>query len=411
MSLPLSDIRILDLTRLLPGPFCSQILADFGAEVIKVEDTGVGDYIRLAPPFHEGDEAKADGTASALFLSLNRNKQSIRLDLKSEGGRDAFMRLVETADVVLEGFRPGVMDRLGVGYGTLSELNPGLIFCSISGYGQDGPYRERASHDLNYLAATGLLDMSGPADGPPIQSPTQIGDLGGGAMSAAIGIMSALFEKARSGKGQMVDISMTDGVLSWLALESGRYFADGTSPERGGIELGGSLACYLTYEAADGYVSCGALEPKFWKVFCEAAGRPDLIEHQFDRPGSEGHGKVAEVFRSRTRDQWKEFNDEYNCCIEPILTLGEALESELFEKRGMVVEFDQPGIGPVRQVGNPIKLSRTPSRPPGPAPAFGGDTARVLLEAGFSEEDVRALLESGAAAGPGGDTGGMEFRV
>ena len=411
MSLPLSDIRILDLTRLLPGPFCSQILADFGAGVIKVEDTGMGDYIRLAQPFHEGDEAREKGTASALFLALNRNKQSIRLDLKSDAGREAFLRLVETADVVLEGFRPGVMDRLGVGYETLMKINPGLIFCSITGYGQDGPNRDRAGHDLNYLAATGLLDMTGPAGGPPVQSATQIGDLGGGAMPAAIGIMAALFEKRRSGKGQMVDISMTDGVLSWLVLSSGRYFADGTSPERGGVELGGSLACYVNYEAADGYVSCGALEPKFWKVFCEGVDRPDLIEHQFDRPGSEGHGKVAGVFRSRTRDEWKRFNDEYNCCIEPILTLGEALESELFEQRGMVAEFDQPGIGPVRHIGNPIKLSETPSREPGPAPAFGGDTTRVLLEAGFSEEEVQALLESGAAAGPGGDTGDMDFRV
>jgi crotonobetainyl-CoA:carnitine CoA-transferase CaiB-like acyl-CoA transferase len=411
MSLPLSDIRILDLTRLLPGPFCSQILADFGAEVIKVEDTGMGDYIRLAPPFHEGEEAKAEGTASALFLSLNRNKQSIRLDLKSDDGRNAFLRLVESADVVLEGFRPGVMDRLGVGYETLRQINPGVVFCSISGYGQDGPNRDRAGHDLNYLAATGLLDMTGPADGPPVQSATQIGDIGGGAMSAAIGIMAALMEKGRSGRGQMVDISMTDGVLSWLALASARYFADGTSPERGDIELGGSLACYLNYEAADGYVSCGALEPKFWKAFCEGAGRPDLIEHQFDRPGSEGHGKVAEVFLSRTRQDWKEFNDEHNCCIEPILSLGEALESELFEERGMVAEFDQPGIGPVRQIGNPIRLSGTPAREPGPAPAFGGDTDRILREAGFSEEEVRELFESGAAAGPDGETGGMEFRA
>jgi len=411
MSLPLSDIRILDLTRLLPGPFCSQILADFGAEVIKVEDTGMGDYIRLAPPFHEGEEAQAQGTASALFLSLNRNKQSIRLDLKSDGGRGAFLRLVETADVVLEGFRPGVMNRLGVGYETLIEINPGLIFCAISGYGQDGPNRDRAGHDLNYLAATGLLDMTGPAGGPPIQSATQIGDIGGGAMSAAIGIMAALFEKRSSGKGQMVDISMTDGALSWLALSSGRYFADGTSPKRGEVELGGSLACYLNYEAADGWVSCGALEPKFWKAFCEGADRPDLIEHQFDRPGSEGHGKAAEVFLTRTREDWKQFNDEHNCCIEPILTLGEALESDLFDQRGMVVEFDQPGIGPVRQIGNPIKLSETPSREPGPAPAFGGDTARILTEAGFSQEEVDSLFESGAVAGPGGDTGGMEFRA
>ncbi|MGK2954425.1 MAG: CaiB/BaiF CoA transferase family protein [Solirubrobacterales bacterium] len=415
-DMPLDGIRVLDLTRLLPGGFCSQWLADFGAEVIKVEDTGAGDYIRFAPPYYEAapgeDEAEIVSTRSALYLSLNRSKRSIRIDLKSDTGREAFLRLVETADVVLEGFRPGVMDRLGVGYETLIETNPALVYCAITGYGQDGPNRDRAGHDLNYLGSTGLLDITGQKGGPPIQPGAQIGDLGGGAMTAAFGVMTALFAKERTGKGQMVDISMTDGAMSWLAMVAGAHFADGGVPQRGEVLLGGGVVCYLPYEAADGWVSCGALEPKFFKALCDGVGRPELVEHQFDPPGGPGWEKVAEIFKVKTRAEWQAFNDEHNCCIEPILDVQEALESDLARERGMVVEFDQPGIGPVRQVGNPVKLSETPARAPGPAPVAGADTADVLAEAGLSREEIDALLESGAISGPGGGSSeGIGFRA
>lgn len=415
MTQPLEDIRILDLTRLLPGGFASQWLADFGAEVIKVEDTGAGDYIRFAPPYYEAapgeDETEIESTRSALYLSLNRSKRSIRIDLKSDAGREAFLRLVESADVLLEGFRPGVMDRLGVGYETLHELNPGLVYCAISGYGQDGPNRDRAGHDINYLGSTGLLGMTGQAGGPPVQPAAQIGDLGGGAMTAAFGVMTALFAKQRTGIGQMVDISMTDGAMSWLAMTAGAFFADGQVPGRGASILNGGVSCYLPYEAADGWISCGALEPKFFKSFCEGTGNPDLAVHQFDPPGSPGWEKIAAVFKSKTRAEWKAFNDQHNCCIEPILDLDEALDSNLARERGMVIEIDQPGIGPVRQVGNPVKLSGTPASPPRPAPVAGADTAEVLTEAGFSREEIAALIESGAAAGPGGSADGFDFRA
>ena len=408
MDQPLDGIRILDLTRLLPGGFASQWLADFGADVIKVEDTGAGDYIRFAPPYYEGeegaDEDEVNSTRSALFLSLNRGKRSIRLDLKSDAGHAAFLRLVETADVLLEGFRPGVMERLGLGYETLSEVNPGLVYCAISGYGQDGPNRDRAGHDINYLGSTGLLDMTGQKGGPPIQPAAQIGDIGGGAMTAAFGVITALFGKQRTGKGQMVDISMTDGAMSWAAMTAGAFFADGTVQKRGEAMLGGGVLCYLPYEAADGWVSCGALEPKFWKRFCEGVDARHLAEHQFDPPGGPGWEKVAEVFRSKTRAEWKAFNDEHDCCIEPILDLGEAMDSELATEREMVVEWEQPGLGTVKQVGNPVKLSETPAADPRPAPAGGADTVDVLTEAGFSEEEIAALLESGAAAGTGGNS-------
>src|ERR1700683_1898536 len=294
MTLPLEGLRVLDLSRLLPGGFCSLLLADFGADVLKVEDTGMGDYIRFSPPYYEGAH---DSAKSALFLSLNRNKRSIRLDLKTEPGREVLLRLVGEHDVVLESFRPGVLDRLGVGYERMREENPGLVYCSISGYGQDGPKREASGHDMNYLGLVGLLGLTGERGGEPVQAAGQIADLGGGALMAAFGILAARRERdgdgppapAGSGEGQIVDVSMADGALSWLAMVAAGYFADGTLPHRGDLPLAGSLVCYRPYECADGWVTLGALEPKFWQAWCRGVGREDLIAKQFERPGSEEH--------------------------------------------------------------------------------------------------------------------------
>jgi crotonobetainyl-CoA:carnitine CoA-transferase CaiB-like acyl-CoA transferase len=397
---PLSDIRVLDLTRLLPGGFCSLLLADLGAEVLKVEDTGIGDYIRWAPPYYGEDSDQESGTRSALYLSLNRGKRSVRLDLKSEAGKEALLRLVERHDVVLDGFRPGVLDRLGVGYERMRDANPGIVFCAITGYGQDGPYAQRAGHDMNYLGLVGLLGLTGAKDGPPVQPGGQIADLGGGALMAAFGVMAALHERRRSGEGQMVDVSMADGALSWLAMVAGRYFCDGEVPHRGEQQLAGGLLCYLPYEVSDGWVTCGALEPKFWKAFCDGVDRADLVESQFEAPGSDAWQQVAEVFRARSRAEWLAFNDEHDCCIEPILDVDEALDSELVRARGMVVEVEQPGFGPVRQLGVPVKFGRTPGDPTRPAPAFGEHTDEVLAEIGYSAEEIAALKESGAIAGP-----------
>jgi crotonobetainyl-CoA:carnitine CoA-transferase CaiB-like acyl-CoA transferase len=409
-DLPLSDVKVLDLTRLLPGGFCSLLLADFGAEVLKVEDTGMGDYIRWAPPYYGSDEQQGLGTRSSLYLSLNRGKRSVRLDLKSDAGREAFLRLVESCDVVLDGFRPGVLDRLGVGYERMREANPAIVVGAITGYGQDGPNTQRAGHDMNYLGLVGLLGLSGEKDGPPVPSAGQIADINGGLM-AAIGVMAALNERRRSGEGQMVDVSMADGALSWLAMVAGRYFCDGEVPRRGEGQLSGGVLCYLPYEAADGWVTCGALEPKFWSAFCNGVGRPDLIEIQFEAPASDAWREVAKVFRSRSREEWRGFNDEHDCCIEPILDLDEALDSDLVRAREMVVELEQPGLGTVRQLGVPVKMSRTPGDPTRPAPAFGEHTAEVLAEAGYSDEEVAAMLESGAAAGCDGAEQGAEFRA
>ena len=393
---PLDDVRVLDLTRLLPGGFCSLMLADFGAEVLKVEDTGMGDYVRWSPPFYEGAERSA---GSAMYLALNRGKRSIRVNLKEERGREVLLRLVRDHDVLLESFRPGVLDRLGVGYERLSRENPRLVYCAISGYGQDGPYRDRSGHDMNYLGLAGLLGLTGERDGPPVQPAGQVADLGGGALMAAFGVMTALRERERSGRGQLVDVSMTDGALSWLVLVAGRFLCDGEVPRRGALELAGGLICYRPYACRDGWVTLGALEPKFWSAWCRGVGREDLLERQYDPPGSEAHAEVERTFMERTRAEWQAFATEHDCCLEPMLDLGEALDSELVRAREMVVELPQPGAGTVRQLGVPVKLSRTPGAPAGPGPVLGADTDEVLAAAGYSPEDVEALKEAGAVAG------------
>jgi crotonobetainyl-CoA:carnitine CoA-transferase CaiB-like acyl-CoA transferase len=419
VSLPLEGVRVLDLSRLLPGGFCSLLLADFGADVVKVEDTGMGDYVRWSPPYYDGVDESA---RSALFLSLNRNKRSIRLDLKSERGREVLLRLVREYDVVLESFRPGVLDRLGVGYERMREQNPGLVYCAISGYGQDGPKRDASGHDTNYLGLIGLLGLTGEPGGQPVQAAGQIADLGGGALMAAFGIMTALRERdgggvgsasRGSGEGQLVDVSMSDGALSWLAMVAAAYFADGILPRRGQLPLAGSLICYRPYECADGWMALGALEPKFWQAFCRGVGREELIAKQFEHPGSDAHAEVKEIFKARTRAEWEAFAREHDCCLEPVLELDEALSSELVRARGMVVDIEQPGAErAIRQLGIPVRLARTPGehgRLPGPA--LGEHTATVLREAGYSDAQVAELLQAGAVAGPSEAQAGAGVRV
>jgi alpha-methylacyl-CoA racemase len=397
VSLPLAGVTVLDLSRLLPGGFCSCLLSDFGADVIKVEDTAAGDYVRWTPPAYEGADPSAAG---APFLALNRGKRSVRIDLKSERGAEVLLALVRGADVLLESFRPGVMDRLGVGYERLRLQNPGLVYCSITGYGQDGPYRDRAGHDMNYLALSGLLGLTGQPDGPPIQAAGQIADVGGGALMGAVGILIALRERDRSGEGQFVDCSMFDGALSWLGLVAAGLLATGQAPARGELPLAGRFNCYRPYECADGWVALGALEPKFWKVWCDGVGRADLLDNAFDPPGSPSHEAVCDVFRSRTREDWIGFAEVHDCCLEPVLDLDEALESELVRAREMVVTLAQPGVTrPVQLLGLPIKLGRTPGDPTrAPGPALGEHTDEVLAQAGFGPDEIARLHADGAVA-------------
>jgi alpha-methylacyl-CoA racemase len=405
VSLPLDGVTVLDLSRLLPGGFCSCLLSDFGADVIKVEDTGAGDYVRWATPRYEGADDSAGG---ALFLALNRGKRSVRIDLKSERGAEVLLALVRSADVLLESFRPGVMDRLGVGYERLREENPGLVYCSITGYGQDGPYRDRAGHDIDYLALGGMLGLTGERDGPPIQAAGQIADIGGGALMGAVGILIALRERDRSGEGQFVDCSMFDGALSWLGLVAAETLATGQTPGRGDLQLAGRFNCYRPYECGDGWVALGALELKFWQAWCEGVERPDLLGNAFDSPGSASHEAVREIFLARTRDQWMRFSELHDCCLEPVLDLDQALQSELVRTRQMVVTLAQPGATrPVRLLGLPIKLGRTPGDPArAPGPALGEHTDEVLAAAGFDAAEIAALREQGAVAGTETDSGG-----
>src|SRR5437870_3905470 len=368
----------------------------------------MGDYIRWSPPYYEG---APDSTRSALFLALNRNKRSIRLDLKQEHGREVLLRLVRDYDVVLESFRPGVLERLGVGYERMREENPGIVYCAISGYGQDSPKRDASGHDMNYLGLIGLLGLTGERGGEPVQAAGQIADIGGGALMGAFGILAALRERdgggpgsssPGSGEGQFEDVSMAHGSLSWLAMVAGAYFADGVVPRRGDLMLAGSAICYRPYECADGWVTLGALEPKFFQAFCRGVGREDLIAKQFERPGSEAHAQLVEIFKGRTRAQWEQFARQNDCCLEPVLELDEALSSQLVREREMVVEIEQPGAEQkVRSLGVPFTLSRTPGQHDRlPGPALGEHTEEALLAAGYSAAEVAELLAEGAAAGP-----------
>jgi alpha-methylacyl-CoA racemase len=393
MTAPLDGIRVLDLSRLLPGGYCSLLLSDYGADVLKVEDIGPGDYIRWAPPQHQGVEPSA---ASAAFLALNRGKRSIRLNLKVSEGRAVLLRLVREHDVLLESFRPGVLERLGVGYERLRAENPRLVYCAITGYGQDGPDRDRPGHDLNYLARGGLLGLSGARGGPPLPSAGQIADVGGGALMAVFGILAALLERERSGTGQLVDVSMTRGAQSWLALVAARFFADGAVPRRGELELAGGLACYRPYACADGWVALGALEPKFWQALCRGLGREDLLERQLDPAVA---AELEAIFAARTRAEWAAFDDEHGCCLEPVLALDEALA----RTPENVVAVDQPGAAaPVRLLGPPVALSRTPPDGTRPGPALGADTDAVLAALGYDRAEIERLKAAGAVAGPDG---------
>jgi alpha-methylacyl-CoA racemase len=388
--LALDDVRVLDLTRLLPGPFCTLLLADFGADVIKVEDTAGGDYMRWMPPLVDD--------YSAMFHPLNRNKRSLAIDLKNPLGREAFLRLAATADVVVESFRPGVMDRLGIGFAALRDVNPRLVLCSISGYGQDGPFRDRAGHDLNYAAVAGVLLLGGSAGSAPAMPGLQVGDLGGGALDAALAIMIALHHATRTGRGQHCDISMVDGLISWTAVHASQLFATAEVPGPGHGMLTGRYPCYRIYACADGYLSVGALEPKFWREFVEVVGLPELAESGLV-DGEEGQRTIAAVqalLRTRTRAQWEEVLAGHDVCVEPVLDIGETFEHPQVRSRGM--RLDAGDGRPTAQTGFPIRLTDSPARYRRAAPGYGEHTDEVLTEAGYGTEQLASLRAAGAIA-------------
>jgi crotonobetainyl-CoA:carnitine CoA-transferase CaiB-like acyl-CoA transferase len=383
MTGPLDGVRVLDLTRLLPGNYGTLLLADLGADVIKVEEPGQGDYIRWTPPLVDGQ--------GAIHQALNRGKRSVTVNLKDPAGAELFVRLVERADVVVESFRPGVMDRLGVGYEALSARNPGLVYAAITGYGQDGPYRDRVGHDIDYLGYAGLLHATGTPDGPPILPAAQIGDFGGG-MAAAVGIASALTEVARTGRGRFIDVSMLDVATSWSAVLLSWYLGTGQVPVRGGMPLTGGLACYRVYAAGDGrHLAVGALEPRFWRNLCEALGLDDLIDAQLD-PGRQEEiaGRLGDVFRTRSRDEWVEALAGLEACVAPVNDVAEAIEDPQVRHRGTVVSVEDAPIGP----GPAIRLAdHVPEVRP--APGLGEHTVEVLGEVGLPAEEVSELRTRG----------------
>jgi crotonobetainyl-CoA:carnitine CoA-transferase CaiB-like acyl-CoA transferase len=380
---PLEGLRVLDLSRLLPGPFATLVLADLGAQVDKVEDPELGDYTRHMAPL-------AGGTSVA-FHTLNRGKRSMVLDLKSPAGAATFRRLAHAYDVVFDQFRPGVLDRLGVGHSVLLSDNPRLVICALTGYGQTGPLRDRAGHDLNYLARSGVLGLMGPADRAPQPPAFQLADVGGGLWSV-VHILAALRERDRTGKGAVLDVSMTDSVLPFATIALSRALG-GEVPVRGGEVLTGGAAAYNTYLTKDGEaVALGALEPKFLARFCQGAG----IE--FDPmaivPGPHQaafKARFAEVFLTKTRAEWESFGREHDCCLEPVLSPEEAMNDAHLSARGVFVRTDSKGDA-FAEYRTPVTPQDAPIRA---APRTGEHTAEVLAEAGFSQAEIQALQNSG----------------
>ncbi len=373
--MPLTGIRVLDLTRLLPGAFCTMLLADMGADVIKVEEPGTGDYMRWTPPMVDGQ--------SALFNALNRNKRSLTLNLKSEAGRDLLLRLVDRSAVLVEGNRPGVMDRLGLGWPVLHARNPALIMCSITGYGQDGPMAARAGHDINYVATAGVLGLNGARGAPPSPLAVQVGDVGGGGLQPALAILGALVGVQRGDEGRWLDVSMTDGAVTWLALALAQQGA-GEDIGRGDQRLAGRYACYRVYECKDGrFYSVGALEPKFWAELCAVVGKPDLVELQF-ATGDDGmrvHQEMDRVFRSKTRAEWERQLAGREVCCEPVLDLEEVASHPQVAARGLI------SSGPTGVEVRPAVRMQAGWRRRD-APSLGEHTAEILDEVGV---DVRTL--------------------
>ena len=382
----LSGIKVLDLTRLLPGPYCTLMLADYGAEVIKIEEPGRGDYIRSRKPAVNGIGAR--------HLTVNRNKKSVELNLKTEAGIAIFNKLAMEADVIIEGFRPGVMDRLGIGYEQISKINPQIVYCSLTGYGQTGPYRSLPGHDINYAGYTGILALNGEKDGKPVIPGVQIADIGGGSLMALSGILMALLHKERTGKGQYIDISMTDGAVTWLYAAASDYFVSGVVPERGKNRLDGQFAYYQLYETKDGqYLSFGASEKKFWDRFCELVEKPDwkplhdgdeIIQTQLKKD-------LTDLFLERTKEQWMELLSVEETCIGPVNDMKEVFLDPHIQAREMLTEQAHPIAGMTKQIGFPIKFSETPGELYSHAPLLGEHTAECLNRLGYTEEEIKQL--------------------
>jgi crotonobetainyl-CoA:carnitine CoA-transferase CaiB-like acyl-CoA transferase len=375
----LKNCTVLDLSRLFPGPYCSMILADHGARVIAIEDR------------------RFEQDAVPALSNVNRNKEHITLNLKSEKGKEIFFSLAKKADVIMEGFRPGVTERLGIGYDDVKKINPKIVYCSITGYGQNGPLRDQVGHDVNFLGYSGVLSVIGPRNGAPCIPGIQIADMVGG-MNAAIGILLALYARHFTGTGQYIDISMTDAVTAMLPFPAGTFWTSGIRPEKGNLLLSHRYACYNIYETADGkYLTLGALEPRFWKNICEYFQVPEYMPLQFDETGKKEEitAFFQKAFLKKSRDEWMEIFKDKDVCLGGVMEVDEALSGETAKSRDMIVSLEPPGKETAFVLGTPVKLTETPGSVRTPPPKFGENTHAVLEELGFSDAEISQMAAEG----------------
>ena len=376
---PLTGIKVIDLTNYLPGPMCTRHLADMGAEVIKIEEREKGDFSRSVPPLKKIN--------SAFFLAVNRNKYSIALDLKQEEGKNILFKLSENANVLVESFRPGVAKKLGIDYNVIKSKNPKIIYCSITGYGQVGPYSEKAGHDLNFSSYAGIVKKDSITN-------FQIADIVGGTLTATMGILAALIQQKTTGEGQYLDVSILDGTLAHSAVALA--FEANENDTSNLNSLTGDQPCYNIYETKDKrLIALAAIEFKFWKSFCEAIDKKDLIQYHmtFDDNAKKIYNELSLIFKTKTLSEWLDYFKDKDCCVSPVLTIKEALNNEHVKARDLIINEKHPIEGDVTQFSLPIKFSSFNFNIEKPAPMLGEDTEKILKGLGYSEKDIEELKE------------------
>jgi crotonobetainyl-CoA:carnitine CoA-transferase CaiB-like acyl-CoA transferase len=399
--LALEGTKILDLSGLVPGAFCTMILGDLGAEVLKVEPPTPGKF-RGAGPLPKGEEWRKE----AAYFAPNRNKRSLGLNLRSEAGRQIFYRLVRGADVIVEGYRPGVAKRLGIDYDAVNKLNPKIIYCSLSGYGQDGPYRDLPGHDINYISMAGVLSLIGPSEGLPVIPLNLVADFAGVSLYGVIGILTALIARNKTGRGQYVDIAYLDGAISLITWFTTRYFQNGIIPKRGETWPQGAYPYYGVYETRDGkYITIGCLEMHFWENLCHLLGKEDYIPYHVtfdhflykseDKKWDEIFSFLKQTFLTKTRDEWFELLIQNDIPAGKVYTMDEVFADPQVLHRQMVIEVGHPTLGKVKQVGIVPKLSDTPGKVRSLSPLHGEHTDEILLGLDYSQEEIENLRREG----------------